>query len=40
MLGIKDEQEQRNTIIKLSDIKSNITYKNVLSHYKNLLKEN
>lgn len=40
VLGIMDEQEQRNTIIKLSDIRNNITYKNVLSHYKNLLKEN
>ena len=40
MLGIKDEEKQRNAIIKLSDIKSNTIYKNVLSHYKNLLQEN
>ncbi len=40
MLGIKDEEKQRNAIIKLSAIKSNTIYKNVLSHYKNLLQEN
>jgi cyclo(L-tyrosyl-L-tyrosyl) synthase len=40
MLGIKDEEKQCNAIIKLSDIKNNTIYKNVLSHYKNLLQEN